>query len=143
MADEEEVKDFTNTDKKPDIPFKIDDDIFVAVGTAPGMAILDVSAVNKAENVDKIRIIFDFLDKVLYPDSAQLFADRLADPTKPIEIEQATSVAVWLMEDKYAKERPTEDPSPSANGSENTGPNSTDGAQATGSTPGTSTRLAP
>jgi len=131
---EEEIKDFTNNDKKPDIPFVIDGDRFVAVGTAPGMAILDVSAVNKAENIDKIKIIFEFLDKVLYPDSAKLFADRLSDPTKPIEIEQATSVAVWLMEEKYAPERPTEDPSPSANGSETTGPNSTDGAQATTST---------
>ncbi len=140
---EEEVKDFTNTDKKPDIPFTIDEDTFLAVGTAPGMAILDVSAVNKAENIDKIRIIFDFLDKVLYPDSAALFAERLASPVKPIEIEQATSIAVWLMEEKYAKERPTEDPSPSANGSESTGPNSTGSVPATGSTPGTSTRLAP
>ena len=133
---EEEVKDFTNKDKKPDIPFTVDDDTFTAVGTPPGMAILDVSAVNKAENIDKIKIIFEFLDKVLYPESAELFAERLSDPRRPIEIEQATAIAVWLMEEKYAPERPTEDPSPSANGSESTGPNSTDGAPA-----GTSTRI--
>lgn len=138
-----EIKSFTKLDKRPDLQFEIDDDVFTAVGTAPGMAILDVAAVNKAENMDKIRIIFEFLDQVLLPESAALFAERLKSPTKPITIDQATSVAVWLMEEAYGSERPTGAQSPSANGSGSTGQSSTDGAQATDSTPGTSTRLGP
>jgi hypothetical protein len=130
---EEEAKDFSR-ERKPDVPFTIDGDRFVAVGTPPGMAILDVSAVNKAEDLDKIRIVFDFLDKVLLPESAALFAERLASAEKPIEIEQATDVAVWLVQEKYNKERPTEAPSPSENGSGSTGQSSTDGAQVKEST---------
>lgn len=128
------IKDFTKLNKPENIQFKIDDDEFTAVGTAPAMALLDVSAVNRAADMDKIRIILEFLDKVLLPDSAARFAERLSSSTEPIEIEQAANVAVWLMEEVYAPERPTEAPSPSQNGSGSTGPSSTDGAQAEGST---------
>lgn len=130
-----EIKDFTKLNKKENVEFKINEDTFTAVGVAPAMVVLDVSAVNKAEGLDKIRIILEFLDKVLLPDSAVRFAERLASSTEPIDIEQAADIAVWLMEGVYAGERPTGDPSPSANGSENTGPNSTDGAPAEESTP--------
>jgi len=129
-----EIKNFTKQDKKDDVEFKIDEDVFTAVGTAPAMAVLDVAAVNKAEGLDKIRIILEFLDKVLVPDSAVRFAERLASSTEPIDIEQAADIAVWLMEGVYASERPTEAPSPSQNGSGSTGQSSTDGAQAEGST---------
>lgn len=134
MTEEAEVKDFTNTDKKPPIPFTIDDDTFHAVGNAPANAFLDVSLVNKAEGLDKIRVILEFLDKVLLPADAVIFAERLGSAEKPIEIDQAAAIAVWLMEEKYAEERPTEAPSPSSNGSGSTGPSSTDGAPAEAST---------
>jgi hypothetical protein len=129
-----EVKDFTNQDKKPPVPFTIDGDEFIAVGNPPAMAFLDVSAVNKAEGLDKIQILLDFLDKVLIPASAERFAERLGSSEEPIEINQAADIAVWLMEEKYAPDRPTEAPSPSSNGSGSTGPSSTDGVQAPAST---------
>ena len=122
---EEEVKDFTNRDKRPAISFTIDDDTFVAVGNPPANAFLDVATVNKAEG----------LDKVLIPASAERFAERLGSAEVPIELDQAASIAVWLMEEKYAEERPTEAPSPSSNGSGSTGPSSTGGAPAEASTP--------
>lgn len=137
-----EIKDFTKLDKKEDVHFKIDDDTFIAVGTAPAMAVLDVGAVNKAEGLDKIRIILEFLDKVLVPASAVRFAERLSSATDPIDVEQAADIAVWLMEETYAPERPTEAPSPSSNGSGSTGASSTDGASAPASTPAPSTRPA-
>jgi hypothetical protein len=140
MAEAGEVKDFTNEDKKPDIEFRVDDDLFRAVGDPPAMAILDVSAVNKADGMDKVRVVLEFLDQVLRDESAELFAERMRSKVKPIGIDQATGIAVWLMEEKYAPDRPTEAPSPSQNGSGSTGPSSTDGAQAGGSTPEPSSR---
>lgn len=129
-----EIKNFTKMDKKDNVPFQIDDDTFVAVSSAPAMAVLDVAAVNKATDMDKIRIILEFLDQVLLPDSAERFAERLRSAAEPITIDQAASIAVWLMEEVYSPERPTEALSPSQNGSESTGPNSTDGAPASEST---------
>lgn len=130
-----DIKDFTNYDKKEDISFKVDGDEFVAVGTPSAMAILDIAAVNKADNMEKIRIVLEFLDQVLVGDSAVRFAERLRSNTEPITIDQAASISVWLMEEVYAPERPTEAPSPSQNGSGSTGPSSTDGAPAMASTP--------
>lgn len=130
-----EIKDFTKLNKKENVPFTLDEDTFIAVGVAPAMAILDVAAVNKAADMDKIRIILDFLDQVLLPESAIRFAERLRSSTEPITIDQAASIAVWLMEEVYAPDRPTEALSPSPNGSESTGPSSTDGAPASESTP--------
>lgn len=140
MSETEEIKDFTNKDKKPDIKFTVDDDTFIAVSTPPAMAILDVSAVNKAEGMDKVQIVLTFLDSVLYDESAERFAARMRSKENPIEIDQATGIAVWLMEEKYAPERPTEAPSPSQNGSGSTGQSSTDGAQAGESTPAPSSQ---
>lgn len=136
----DEIKNFTKIDRRDNVKFQIDDDVFEAVGTAPAMAILDVSAVNQADGLDKIKIIFTFLDQVLLPDSAQRFADRLKSSEHPIDIDQAASIAVWLMEGVYATERPTPAQSPSDNGSESTGQSSTDGAQGTESTPEPSAR---
>lgn len=135
-----DIKSFTNMNKKENVPFVIDDDTFTAVGIAPAMAVLDVAAVNKAADMDKIRIILEFLDQVLLPDSAIRFAERLRSSTEPITIDQAASIAVWLMEEVYSPERPTEAPSPSPNGSGSTGPSSTDGAPALASTPAPSSQ---
>lgn len=121
-----EIKDFTKLEKPDDVQFKVDEDTFIAVGTPPAMAILDVAAINKAEDLDKVQILFAFLDKVLLPESAVLFLERLSSTTAPITIDQATDIAVWLVQEVYAPERPTEAPSSSQNGSGSTGPNSTD-----------------
>jgi hypothetical protein len=129
-----DIKSFTNLDRKADVLFEVDGDEFTAVGVAPAMAILDVGAVNKAEDMDKIRIILEFLDMVLLPESAARFAARLRSSESPISIDQAAKIAVWLMEEVYAPERPTEAPSPSQNGSGSTGQSSTGGASAPAST---------
>lgn len=122
------AKDFTNNDKPENIEITVDQDVFIAVGEAPAMAILDVAGINKAEDVEKVQILFAFLDKVLLPDSAARFLERLGSPTEPITIDQATDIAVWLVQEAYAPERPTEAPSSSQNGSGSTGPTSTDTA---------------
>lgn len=129
-----EIKDFTNLNKKANLEFKIDGDTFVAVGTAPAMAILDVGAVNRAQDLDKVPILLAFLDKVLLPESATRFAERLGSSEAPIDVDQAVAVSVWLMEEAYGPDRPTEAPSPSQNGSGSDGPSSTDGAPAPVST---------
>lgn len=137
-----EIKDFTRQDKRENVLFNIDGDVFEAVGAAPAMAVLDIGAVGAAEGLEKLKIVFAFLDQVLLPASAERFSERLSSAAEPITVDQAASIAVWLMEEVYAPERPTEAQSPSPSGSESTGQSSTDGALPATSTQETSTRLA-
>jgi hypothetical protein len=129
-----EIKKFTRSRNLDWIEFEIDGEVFKIATVAPAMAVLDVAAVNEAKDLDKLRIIMEFLDVVLEPDSATRFAARLKSQENPITIEQCSDVAVWAMEDLFTTDRPTTAPSPSPNGSETTGPSTTDGAGATVST---------
>lgn len=119
--------------------FDVDGEVFQVVNIAPAMAVLDVAKVNDAKDLDKITIIMSFLDAVMESDSALRFAARLSSIENPITIDQASSIAVWLMEEVYATGRPTQEPSQSSNGSGATGTSSTATADSTGSTPGTTT----
>ncbi len=114
-----ERKKFTRSKPLGWIEFDVDDDTLLATTVVPGMVLLDVSAVNKAEDMEKLRIIMEFLDHVLHPDSAQLLTDRLRDPKNPLDLEELTSVAIWLVQEVYVTERPTQEASPSQNGSSN------------------------
>ncbi len=135
-----ERKKFTRSKPLGWIEFDVDDDTLLATTVVPGMVLLDVSAVNKAEDMEKLRIIMEFLDHVLHPDSAQLLTDRLRDPKNPLDLEELTSVAIWLVQEVYVTERPTQEASPSQNGSSTTGPSSTDAASTPASTQEPSTR---
>lgn len=117
------------------IEFDIDGEVFKLRSVAPAMAVLDVAKVNQAADLDKIQVIMVFLDQILDSESAERFAARLSSIENPITIEQATSIAVWAMEEVYATERPTEAPSPSQNGSGSIGPSTTDTASTGESTP--------
>jgi hypothetical protein len=137
---ETEMKSFNRENELAWVEFDIDGEVFRLASVAPAMAVLDVAKVNTAEDIDKVQIIMVFLDQVLEPDSAQRFAARLRSIENPISIDQATSIAVWAMEEVYAPERPTPAPSSSPNGSGSTGPSTTDTASTGGSTPEPQTR---
>lgn len=101
------TRDFTRvqTGREP-VQFTIDGDTFHAVPLAPGGAMLDMAAVQDGTNSEKVRAISEFLDMVLTEESAVLFAARLRDKKRPITLDQATEVVVWLVEEAYT-DRPT------------------------------------
>lgn len=70
--------------------------------------------------------LFDILDIVLLPESAQRFAERMRDPINPIDMTDVGNFVSWMLEE-YGQ-RPTK-PSPSSAPSPSTiGTSSTDGA---------------
>lgn len=120
-----EVKDFT-VKAVPVIQFKIDDDIFEAVGDAPGGSIVDLAAVvNEPDPVLKLQAIMEFFDMALLPDSAELFANRLRDPSSPITFPQAVSVFEHLIGEYTNNVRPTKAQPSSVGGSGRTSRTST------------------
>lgn len=128
-------KSFTRAKPLEFVEFDIDGEVFRAINIAPAMAVLDVSRVNDAKDLDRVTIIMSFLDQVLEVDSALRFAERLKSAENPITIDEVAAIAVWLVEEVYATERPTEAPSPSPNGSGSTGPSTTDSASTEASIP--------
>jgi hypothetical protein len=134
------MKEF-NRKKDPGwVPFKVNGEEYRASNTCPALAMLDVARVNGTEGIEQVTLVMAFLDTVLEEDSAKLFAERMKDPRNPIDIDELTQVAVWLVEEVYVTERPTEAPSPSPNGSGSTGPSTTGTASTEDSTPESSTR---
>lgn len=114
--------DFT-TDPVPPITFKIDDDIFYAAGECPGGTVTDLALVatsedDDEENTEQLQLAMAFFDQVLLPESAQLFAERLRDPQRPITLQKAMKIFTWLM-GKYT-DFPTEEPASSPPGSKAT-----------------------
>jgi hypothetical protein len=133
------VKDFTRTRKR--LVFRIDDDDFEAATALPGKTLARFAA--RFANVENTPIeqqldaFADALGMVLLPDSNALFQKRLDDLEHPIELEQASEVIQWLLEE-YGL-RPTEPSSPSSTGqpSPASGTSSTDGQQPAVSIPAT------
>lgn len=132
------MKDFS-IDRKPDLEFKIGKDMFYAVGDTPGGVILDLAEIgNTAEGASRTSAISEFLDNVLLPDSAELFARRLRDPQNPITFEQILAVFEWLLEEYVGGDesaRPTQAPASSSSGSRQTGRSSMASARSRASTP--------
>jgi hypothetical protein len=122
------TKDFTRERER--ITFTIDSDTFEATPALPGQTLTEFARrfadVTSAPNEAKLGIITDALSMVLLPDSAALFTKRFSDLENPIELDQATEVLIWIME-QYGL-RPTQPSLHSASGSPNPEPgtNSTD-----------------
>jgi hypothetical protein len=115
-ADGAPVKDFTRARKR--LNFRIDDDLFEAATALPGKTLARFAArFNDIENVtvDKQLDAFaDALSMVLLPESDARFQQRLDDLEHPIELDQASDVIQWLLE-QYGL-RPTEPSSDSSTG---------------------------
>ena len=136
MTDINVVEDFTE-DTNPPIPFKIDDDVFYAVGDPPAGALLDLAELaSLGDNPGKaIKAVADFLDTVLLPSSAELFASRMRNPQKPIKQTQLMRIIQWLVQ-QYGGGRPTVPASPLQGGQASTGPSTMATASTEASTPG-------
>jgi hypothetical protein len=137
-----ERKQFTRSKPALWVEFDVDGDTFRAVSSAPAVAVLDAAAINSAEGIDRLVILMRFLDMVLEPASAIRFAARTRSSENPITLEQTAEIAVWLLEEVYGPERPTQAPSPSQDGSGSTGTSTTGTATTGASTPGPQTQPA-
>jgi len=125
------MKDFSRARER--IEFVIDGDVFQAAPALPGKTLTefakrfaDIADTDLSERLD---VFADALGMVLLPDSAALFQKRFEDLANPIELEQASDVIVWLLE-QYGL-RPTRPSSPSSSGlpSPASGTSSTDASQ--------------
>lgn len=127
------------------IPFKLDGELFEAVAQIGGslmMETMDLSFVPETQTLDPkemtvpqqrafanignqmVQRQLAFLDKVLLPESQVRFAARLQSIERPITLKQATQVYHMLV-GRYGGNRPTGPSSPSSNGHDGTGPEST------------------
>lgn len=138
-TDDAPVRDFTRKRKR--LTFRIDDDVFEAATALPGKTLAafavrfaDIEKVPVAQQLD---VFADALGMVLLPESNARFQKRLDDLNNPIELEQASDVVTWLMEE-YGH-RPTQPSSPSSTGqpSPASGTSSTDAQQPQASIPAT------
>lgn len=105
------MKDFTE-EKAPTIEFKIDGDVFYAVGDCPGGLVTDLGILAATgDTTESLRLTMEFLDKTLLPESAELFVARMRDPSNPITFKQSINVFTWLIEEYSGNARPTQAPS--------------------------------
>lgn len=139
------MKDFT--EKHERLQFTIDDDVFEAAPALPGKVLAEfVTRYTTASADDGVlgeyNAVVGALSLVLFPESNELFQQRLSSLGKPIKLEQASDIILWLLEQYGA--RPTQPSSPSSDGppSPESGTNSTDGAPQTVSIPATFQPLA-
>jgi len=133
------IRDFSRKRKR--LTFRIDDDIFEAAPALPGKTLgafatrfADIEKVPVAQQLD---VFAEALGLVLLPESNARFQKRLSDLEQPIELEQASDVVAWLMEE-YGH-RPTQPSSPSSTGlpSPASGTSSTDAQPQPASIPAT------
>ena len=134
MASEVHFRDFTK--KRKPVNFRIDDDVFHCVEALLPDTLEELMTLVKtradagdadraAAVVGKLRDIFKLF---LLDDSYELFASRLGNPRKPIDIQQLLEIIQWIVE-VYTKGRTT----PSSDSSDTlpsveTGTSSTAGA---------------
>ena len=133
------VKDFSRPHRQ--LQFRIDDDLFEAARALPGKTLARFATrfadVDKAPADKQLDVFTEALGMVLLPESNARFQKRLDDLEKPIELEQASDVITWLLEE-YGL-RPTQPSQPSSTGpaSPASGTSSTDAQPPQESTPAT------
>lgn len=133
LGDEPDPDEAVSFEVWPDTFYCLDD---VAAGAFVDMA--NKLATMNSE-LEQITLLDDFLAAVLEPDSAALFAARMAKGHEhPIGLRKAIRVLQGLM--RHFTAVPTTGPSPSTAGQPNTGFFSMDGVPAAASTPPASRR---
>lgn len=130
------VKDFSRPRTR--VAFTIDGDTFEAPPAIPAEVFMEYaerySRLQARDDEERdlhemLAAMKDVLAIVLYPQSYELFAHRMRDPNRPIDLAQVQDVIVWLME-QYGM-RPTVPSSESSTGPADPEP----GTNWTGSTP--------
>src|SRR5262245_48878114 len=106
------MKEFrTASSGKPPIEFGLDGVTMKAAAKAPADALtamaniaagIDESGVLKPEQVPGlVAAINDFLDLVMFPESAEHIASRMRDPQNPLGWEDLADLSRWLIEEHY------------------------------------------
>lgn len=115
------VKDFSRPRTR--VAFTIDGDLFEAPPAIPAEVFMEYAQrYSKLQAGDEdsrdlnemLTAMKDVLAIVLYPQSFDLFVQRMKDPARPIDLSQVQDVIVWLME-QYGM-RPTVPSSESSTG---------------------------
>lgn len=126
------VPDFSRT-RPSEQPkrFRIDGVVYECAPILPAGATRDLARLAKLHGTDNVigmvEVLGDFMDAVMYPDSALEFATHMRDPVNPIDDEQISQIVVWLIREYGG--RPTSPPLSSSDGRIPTGSTSTDGQQ--------------
>jgi hypothetical protein len=135
-----DLGDFTEHDRPTEpFTFTIGAETYECCPVLPAGVIDDLvvlATAHQDQEIDPFRhgvMICHMLDKLLLPESAQRFIDKMGDPADPITMEQIGAVAVALMEAHGRRPLPLSASSGPGPGS--TGPSSTDGAPPEVSTP--------
>lgn len=133
------VADFT-IERGP-IRFRISPDVFEAV---PGLATNEALAmVAEAERIrdstlpieERMKIIGQLMDRMLQPESAQLFRERLGSREHPIELPHIYRLIPWLLGQLGLRPTGPSAPSLTGSGSLAAGMKSTGGSQSVELTP--------
>ena len=119
--------------RKPPRQFRIDSDTFHVPAVLPAAVAVEFSRMTKMNPNEQFLAIGEVLDIVMLPESAELFARRMRDPSNPIGVEHIAEVVQWLMQE-YG-DRPTQPSSDSQASPMTTGTPSTAGAPLVESTP--------
>ncbi len=133
------IRDFSRKRKR--LIFRIDDDLFEAATALPGKTLGAFAA--RFADIDKTPVdrqldaFAEALGMVLLPESNARFQKRLDDLEHPIELEQASDVIAWLMEEYGHRPTQPSSPSPSGPPSPASGTSSTDAQQQPVSIPAT------
>lgn len=97
------------------IRFKVNNDIFEAVASLPGAYVRELTSlvkgsggVEELDNSAKLDAVFNFLDKILLPGSAERFAERMNSKTEPIGFKQVVNIFSDLLADYLDSETPEE-----------------------------------
>jgi hypothetical protein len=130
MADEIEIRDFTNRDTT--IKFKIYQHVLEAAPELPLGAMTQIAKLqNLRAAIDEngLESILDILDIFVLDDSMQIIRGMVNDKKKPFGVRHMMELVPWLLEE-YGL-RPTQPSSPSSTGSVDgeTGISSMDGVQ--------------
>lgn len=110
------MKDFSRprTEKK----FQIDGDVFEAAPAIPGDVLAEFGtrfdSFSREPGADRLSILSDALELILFPESFARLKTRLRDQTNPVELAQLSDIIVWLLEE-YGL-RPTQPSSASPDG---------------------------
>lgn len=132
--------------KREPLRFFIDDDEFLAPPSLPAGMLVEFTQLKsrlRNSNVESAeqqwQEIIGIFEKILLPESFELFKRRIRDPHNPIDMSMVVDVMYWLFGEAYSN-FPTPPPSHSSSTSqsENDGGNSTDGAQLAALTPSSS-----
>lgn len=124
------------------IYFTLDDERFDAAPAIPGETLAEFATRFSGEDetsrppMEQVQAYLSALELVLVPESYARFRARLSDRERPVELDQATDVILWLME-QYGQ-RPTQPSSPSSDGRPvpEPGTSSTDPVRPVGATSG-------